>query len=135
VVITPHATVGAALGKTLARQRPLLALGLGVLSHYLLDQVPHRDYDLYAPNGKTFVGLELLTVAAVLSVEGYAPATYAGALGGVLPDVVALLAPNSLPSRLHGRLHPDFTASSGRLSTLTQSLTALSAIFCLRCAK
>lgn len=45
MVLTPHAVLGSAIASAL-RLSPPLAFVAGLASHYLLDTVPHWDYDL-----------------------------------------------------------------------------------------
>lgn len=105
----PHALVGARLAQG---RSPLAALVSGVASHYLLDQVPHLDYDHHSPAGKTIVALELAVVACSLAAaKRLDAASLTGACGGLLPDIVAVLAPTSPATRLHERVHTPFKAS------------------------
>jgi hypothetical protein len=81
-----HALVGAAIGAVL--RRPALAFVAGIVSHGVLDCVPHKDY---APA----VGLapDLLGLLTVLSVAAVArrPDILAGAIGGLAPDAEHLI--------------------------------------------
>lgn len=45
MVLTPHAITGAALA-SLTPENPLAGFALGFLSHFVLDAIPHWDYDL-----------------------------------------------------------------------------------------
>jgi len=42
MVLTPHILIGAAIGARI--RHPLLIIGLGLLSHLILDKLPHWDY-------------------------------------------------------------------------------------------
>ena len=103
--LTVHAAAGASIG-TLFNSTPL-AFGLAVLSHFVLDRIPHddppivagtaRDGVLHNPIFRHFVIVALFDfiVALVLVTEvirilpQYRPAAMvAGALGGVLPDLL-----------------------------------------------
>lgn len=53
MTLTTHAVAGAAIAGTLSAY-PVLALPLAFLSHFLLDAIPHWDYDL--KSAKKFVG-------------------------------------------------------------------------------
>jgi hypothetical protein len=89
MIATPHMLVGAACA---SRARSVGgALAIGALTHLLLDAVPHRDYPL-----RTFGGLVLgadltLGTLAVVCLSDGSEVQLAGAFGGVLPDVIALL--------------------------------------------
>jgi hypothetical protein len=131
MVIVPHALTGAVMG--LASGSTETALASGIASHYLLDQIPHRDYAIEPLYGKALIAAELATAAFLLRrLTGGDRRALAGAVGGLLPDVVAVLAPRSAPSRLHARLHPDFTGVGRGLGVATQLVTATGAVWALR---
>jgi hypothetical protein len=83
MVATPHALAGA-FASRFARS-PRGALAAGVISHLLLDRIPHSDYRL----SNRVVLIADLTTAAVLSaaLTRRHHLAAAGALGGVLPDL------------------------------------------------
>jgi hypothetical protein len=76
-----------------------LALGLGVISHHLLDLIPHTDAETFWPEGRARVPLRGILIVALETLLGLAlTVTFflahyttlpfvAGALGGVLPDL------------------------------------------------
>lgn len=124
MVITPHALVAARLSEG---RHSSAAFVSGLASHYLLDQVPHLDYDHRSARGKALVGLELTVVALLLGSRRYDKAIWAGVFGGLLPDVVKVLAPQSLPTLAHDRLHTS-ARTSPRANVALQSLTVLWAL-------
>jgi hypothetical protein len=89
--VTTHVLVGAVVG---ARTRkPLTAYCLGVLSHFVLDAVPHWGLD---GNRETFMrvavrdglgGLAALVAAGALSPAGLRRSVLAGAIGAATPDL------------------------------------------------
>ncbi len=101
-----HATVGAVIGK--AVPNPVLAFGIGLLSHFALDRIPHKDPpvsedDLHQKVSLRsrrlrpfllFAALDLVLAlglgAALLVGHGFASpiSGAAGMLGGMLPDLL-----------------------------------------------
>ncbi len=51
MTLTTHGTVGAALG-LLVSGHPVIAFSVGILSHYVLDSIPHIDYALLSIDKK-----------------------------------------------------------------------------------
>jgi hypothetical protein len=103
MLLTTHVMVGASLGLLVAPDRPLLAFGVGFLSHILIDIIPHGDADLYENylNGKqvrramAYVGTDaacavILTLILLNSPlhEAVRGAVSWGIAGGVVPDVL-----------------------------------------------
>lgn len=113
MILVTHGIVGGALGALVPRH-PLVAFGLGFVSHFLLDALPHWDYPLRSgvkvegsPDyhdfqiGRAFM-FDLIKIAsdvlaglaAIISVfvyrDGLAawPSLAAGFLGGILPDAL-----------------------------------------------
>lgn len=110
MTLATHAVVGAAIGSVLPAH-PVLAAALGFGSHFLLDSLPHWDYQLASAQkdptnplnddlvlGKAFladlvkIGFDLV-LGFVLAYAFFQPtdraliwSLYAGALGAVLPD-------------------------------------------------
>lgn len=80
---TTHALVGAAIGRLLGRTGP--ALVAGVVSHGVLDVLPHQDYT-HARRGLLLDGLGVLAALSVAWRSGGSQAVV-GALGGMLPDL------------------------------------------------
>jgi len=143
MTLSTHAVIGASLASAipLAYNQPLkftaLAFVAGVLSHFLLDGVPHWDYSLVSGNetenpldydleiGWSFlfdllkVGLDIslgLLVAGLLfiGIAGRQPIIIlAGAFGAILPDFLQFAymkirrAPFSWLQHLHNYYHYD----------------------------
>ncbi len=103
------------------------ALAIGVLSHLLLDAVPHRDYRLRAFGGLV-LGADLTTgTLAAVGLSGGSEVLLAGAIGGVLPDVLALAEGALGRSPIgcaHATAHTD-SRPSPWLSASIQGLTAV----------
>jgi hypothetical protein len=102
MVITPHVLVGAMVG----RRRSLGgAAALGLVSHYLLDAIPHRDYTMDGVAGAGRLVLDATGGGlALLAVEADR-AQVVAALAALLPDVLAVASRHGLPTPLHDRLH------------------------------
>lgn len=114
MILATHAIAGAALGKWSGN--PWLGFGLGWLSHYVLDMIPHWQYDVKSYKDKDAAGkpkkegewaidfrralvLTGIDFAAGLAVsilvfqgpEGFLAPSFpilAGAIGGILPDAL-----------------------------------------------
>jgi hypothetical protein len=125
MIATPHILVGAACASRARTVRG--ALAIGALTHLLLDSVPHRDYRLRAFGGLA-LGVDLAVGAlAVMCLSGGSEVQLAGALGGVLPDVIALAERALGRSPLgcvHATAHTD-SRPSPLLSASIQGLTAV----------
>jgi hypothetical protein len=102
---TGHLLVGGAIGAVAATQLPPplavpVALGCGIVSHHLLDLIPHTDAATFWPCGSKPIpwGVALLVAAEILlglSLTGLlyfslhtTLAFVAGAVGGILPDLL-----------------------------------------------
>jgi hypothetical protein len=103
MITTGHLLIGGALGATASTWLPAptavpVALGLGILSHHLLDLLPHTDAATFYPDARripwfaifvivleNLLGLGLTSTLLVTQYTTWAFA--AGALGGVLPDL------------------------------------------------
>lgn len=105
MIITTHSVVGAVSAYSLTNN-PVLALLIGIVSHFVLDAIPHWDYPLNAnepnPTLKGFVidimrvSLDLILgfLLVLLFVQGlttFNPIVWAGALGGIIPDIFQFL--------------------------------------------
>ncbi|MEY4744925.1 MAG: hypothetical protein RL272_870 [Candidatus Parcubacteria bacterium] len=92
----------AAIGMTLAAgtNEPVLAFGIGWLSHYLADLIPHGDEDAgeWVKRGHevkrllALVGIDSMLLLAAyawfVAHRGFSPAPLAAALGSAIPDVM-----------------------------------------------
>ncbi len=131
MVATTHMLVGAACA--LRARSPVGGLAIGVLTHLALDAVPHRDYRRGALGGLTLTADLTTGTLAVWRLSDRSEVVLAGALGGVLPDVVRL-AERSLGVTLTGWAH-DTIHAAGRppawRSAAVQGLTAVTAALAL----
>ena len=114
MILTSHALVGSALSN-IVPNNPVIGFGLAFASHYLIDAVPHRDYDIedfiddetktvksIFHNAKAFLRFMLilgdfvfaLFICSLIFVhdEKSLYATMVGVAGGVLPDFLLFLA-------------------------------------------
>jgi len=134
MIATPHMLVGAA-GALKARSVGG-ALAIGVLTHLVLDAVPHRDYRLGALGGLALTADMAAGTLAVCRLSGRSQVVLAGALGGVLPDVMRLaeralaISPTGW---VHDTMHTDSRPSPWR-SVAIQGLTAVTAALILLAA-
>lgn len=114
MVLGTHAVIGGTLG-AISRAHPIIAFLIGFVSHFLLDTIPHWDYELLSSTkrktdnplegdmvfGKDFIrdifciGIDFgigLVVTSFLFLNGYLGgeevlvSVIFGALGGVAPD-------------------------------------------------
>jgi hypothetical protein len=103
MITTGHLLIGGAIGATATALLPEslavpAALGLGILSHHLLDLLPHTDAATFYPDPRkvpwsavvvvaleNLVGLAVTVAFLVAQFPTWAFAL--GALGGVLPDL------------------------------------------------
>lgn len=123
MVITPHALVGAAVGRRLSVPAAILA-GLG--THYLLDRIPHRDYPLRAGGG---AALALDAAIAASSLRRQPASALAGAVAGILPDLL-LVAARRWPVgaiEAHRRLH-EANHTTRRCSAALEVATQVAAV-------
>lgn len=104
MIPTGHFLIGGAIGAAASAQLapPLavpVALGCGILSHHLLDLLPHTDAATFWPDARkvplavaVFVGFEFALGAALVCglylSQHTTLAFLAGALGGILPDLL-----------------------------------------------
>lgn len=103
MLITPHVLVGAAIG--VSTSNPVLAFAGGLVSHFLMDIMPHFDPGTFHKGEKPPLKIDsrdltigvldsalafflILWLAGAAPIVALAPAM--GILGGVLPDVVGL---------------------------------------------
>ncbi|MCR4401803.1 MAG: hypothetical protein NUW12_03330 [Firmicutes bacterium] len=107
---TTHFIAGAIIG--VATPSPVLAAAAGLVSHAVLDYVPHSDYSR-AVQGALDVACSLLVALGLLAAGADVRAT-AGGLGAVLPDLevaAAFVFPGAYTP--HGRLRLVFPSHSG----------------------
>lgn len=84
MVLTPHAAAGALASRF--TRTPVQALAAGVVSHLLLDRIPHRDYSLKAAGGFAVAADSALAAAVLLTTARRRELV--GAFGGILPDLI-----------------------------------------------
>lgn len=122
MILTPHMAAGTALALAI---HPALGIPLAVLSHYILDALPHAEYNIdpikNLGSGKIKeahqAALRIMLdggggfIAAILvaSVLGYSPLlAAAGAIAGILPDGLTMLLivfPKNKPLQKHWAFH------------------------------
>lgn len=104
MILTTHMLAGGAIGR-LVPQNPFLAFILGFLSHFVLDAIPHSQYELKSLTGKKssleldmviderflrdlgMISLDFCLGATLsLAISGSSLSVVCGALGGILPD-------------------------------------------------
>ena len=78
---------------------------LGLLSHYVLDAIPHRDYSMEGTAGAGRLVLDAALAALALRAIGADRAQLAGAIAALVPDVLAVASRHGVPTPLHDRLH------------------------------
>ncbi len=125
MIATPHMLIGAACASRARTVRG--ALAAGALTHLLLDAVPHRDYRPHALGGLALGGDLAVGTLAVVRLAGGSRVRLAGAIGGVLPDVLALAERALGRSPIgcaHATAHTD-SRPSPLLSASIQGLTAV----------
>jgi hypothetical protein len=102
VIASTHMLAGALVGIRARTSRQ--ALVAGVTSHFLMDAIPHSDYEIGDLLGLALVA-DLLTGAAIttaLTVDS--PRLWVGAFGGIIPDVLNAVE-DRLGLKLVGHLH------------------------------
>ncbi len=113
MILTPHAIVGAAVAN-LVPNEPVLGFVFAFLSHYVLDMIPHKDYDINSfmdKKTRTVVSIFKSSAAALKLIfiifeaigalilcflifvrdEKSAAITLIGIIGAWLPDFFQLL--------------------------------------------
>lgn len=102
MTLTTHAAIGAALGSFLGD--PLLGFSFGLISHFLVDMIPHGDnsmVDRYRSGKKKRMGMAYVTVDAAIAIiflmsvvsgrphsETTNLAFSAAVIGSILPDLM-----------------------------------------------
>lgn len=64
MILTPHAIVGATLANIFPSE-PALGFGLAFASHYVLDMIPHTDYDI-----SNFINTDTKTIKSIFKSAG-----------------------------------------------------------------
>jgi hypothetical protein len=100
MIATPHALAGAFASRF--GRNPRGALTAGVISHLVLDRIPHTDYPL-ANRKVLFADLAAATVVTAIMARRR-PLAAAGAFGGILPDL-AMVAEQRTGLRITLALH------------------------------
>ena len=112
MVLSTHAFVGALAGRLLPGN-PVAAFAVGFTSHFLLDAIPHWDYQLSSITGSGMeknmqvksraflrdslkMGTDLVLAVllvwfAMKEMPGAGPSMIAGAIGGFTPDALQFL--------------------------------------------
>lgn len=106
MLLTPHAAAGIAISQHV--HNPLAVLGLSILSHFVLDLVPHGDQKIFGGNNnepyrwKPILTVEIIDIAILIAIVAWMAgqplntSTYLmtfGVLGGVLPDLLSSFFP------------------------------------------
>jgi hypothetical protein len=142
MLATNHVLSGALIGALV--RRPMLAFGVGVASHFVLDSVPHwgkwesrsRFLRVAVPDG--LVSLAAMTAFTALAPADRRAATAAGMTGALLPDInkPAMLWFGRSPfpaavDRFHNRIQHE---ASGRapLELVSAAAFAAAALLALR---
>lgn len=109
MILTPHAIIGTAFARVVTIN-PVVGFGIGFLSHFLADMVPHWQYEIHEsiyPNiskditynwdfikGASKIVLDILVGVALSLWLFYDDNPYliiASAIGGVFPDFLLFL--------------------------------------------
>ena len=117
MILFVHMLFGAAVGSSV--NNIPLAIILALLSHYLLDFIPHIDYPLKDTDKKNFILMlpNILKIAldfgsGILLIFLFSknhPIIYVCAIAAILPDgftVLNALMPNKI-LKFHSKLHPE----------------------------
>jgi hypothetical protein len=155
---TGHLLVGGAIGAAASTQlgAPLavpVALGCGIVSHHLLDLIPHTDAATFWPGPKPRIPWSVSLLVALeillgLTLTGFfylslhtTLAFLAGAVGGILPDVLDEIplwqerfrrtAVGSFWHRWHTRLHCADMAASWKTGVLIDALVVAGGVWLL----
>ncbi len=100
MLVSPHAAAGVAIGVLVAN--PVIALPAAIISHFVLDTVPHWQETLapYAPTRKTYIRIPIdigiaiaITLVATFIQPAHAPTVIACALFATMPDLDVLMIP------------------------------------------
>jgi hypothetical protein len=89
LITATHLLVGGAVGSF--TDQPLVALGLGIVSHAVCDMIPHFDFTDYRRDVALGVVVGVGTIVAA-SLRGGVHSGYLwGMIGGVIPDIENLV--------------------------------------------
>jgi hypothetical protein len=122
MIATPHALAGAFASRF--GRNPREALAAGVISHLILDRIPHTDYPL--ANRKVLFADLAATALLTATLARRHPLAATGALGGILPDL-AMVAEQRAGVRITLPLHHANHTSIDppvAIGVLTQLVTA-----------
>ncbi|MFA5763947.1 MAG: hypothetical protein WCX27_02990 [Candidatus Paceibacterota bacterium] len=150
MILTPHSIVGATVANVFPED-PALGFALAFASHYFLDTLPHREYDIehffnanktgFKNRGsvlKFFSSISLDLVVGVLIAmlffvrdERSLLLTLLGIFAGLLPDFFQFMylkfknQPWAFFQKIHNAFHhPDKMLDRSIIGTLTQIVTA-----------
>jgi hypothetical protein len=130
MVITPHSLIGCLVG---GKRKSLAAAFLaGTASHYLVDQVPHRDYPLEGVSGYASAAADAALAGALLVASGnFTARSLAAAAGGVFPDVLSVVSPGRRDplTRFHDAVHTRYDTSTSASVAIQAAVVA--AVFAL----
>lgn len=146
MILTPHILAGALIGAQTTN--PIAAFVFGLVSHYLIDKIPHWDYDIKKIEEKSGGGkiitqwlkigfdlaLPLLIIGFLAPNEQILKLSLLGAAGGILPDFLLYLS-WQFPVKIltaHAKFH-DKNHSKIKLGLLTgpASYLAITVLFLL----
>ena len=134
MVATPHMLVGAAVA--LKARSVKGGVAIGILSHLALDAVPHSEYRLGSLGGLVLAADLAGGALAVCKLSDGSEVVLAGALGGVLPDILRF-AEGVLNMKVARRVHDPIHANSDPplwAGIATQGLSVATAALVLRTA-
>lgn len=109
MLVAPHVAVGAALGAVIGN--PLVVVPLSIISHFVLDAVPHWQETLapYQPTKKTFIRIPIdvtigliVVLLALQAQPQHALAIWLGAVFASAPDLDVIVI--AYPKLKHGLL-------------------------------
>jgi hypothetical protein len=129
MVITPHMLAGAGLGQMAStRKRAFL---IGFISHFVLDRIPHTDYDI---SYRRILALDLTTMIYMLWLYRHHRSIF-GAIGGITPDILVHgqeFFNFKIPVKdLHNLNHTQYRPKP-LIGISTQVITALLALYLLK---
>jgi hypothetical protein len=159
MVLTAHAIAGAAAAN-LIPDSPAVGLFLGYLSHYILDIIPHTEYDISGIDDKeaksfrsvfhdtksflnlVVIGIDFM-IGLTLSIFLFARdlqsliATIAGVIGGVLPDALQYLYyrtkkwPWTIFQKFHDAFHYEENPKAGLVEGIRNQIFSIAVVLAL----